>query len=1455
MGMQMLGTGQPVGGQMQMEGGIIMDQNSGMLINNGMLMNGGAPVMIMDGHHMMDAGGMMGNGGGYLVEAQQIGGMMEQHIMMDPNGGMIAPPPGLPLIDPSMGLMNGGDLQMNGGDLQMNGGDLQMSGGELQMNGELQINGGMNGAESFEEVDGAVTIGEDVGASEPPMQAVVDSPPPTYADAFPPLGAPKQGVAPVTAWGKKTAPAATAQKNAAPITRQIRSSKASKRLRVPFEQRRFKMRNPLEGERERQNDIIQKIIKSSAVDKIEINFNRDSSMDVMVNGKEECVNRAVRAIQDELMVQEMFKMTIPQEHHRYIIGPGGSELRALQDRTSTRVNVLRGEDTIEIRGLTDGIEKARHEIQVISDLQAKRAFERLAIPYKFHPFVCGPDNSTVQEIEAKTAARINIPPSSLMKDDITVAGDKEAVHAAVKMIQDIYAEKERVCQTVSVEVKKTQHRYVIGSRGKGLQEILAATGVSVEVPAFTDPTSSVILRGEPDKLGNALTLVYEKANSMTSSEVAAPKWLHRFLIGRKGENINKIKEGLEKLSLDFNEDRECVILEGPPMEVNQAQKLLETAIADLKSNMSFEDIEVDQKWHRHIIGKGGSNISRIKEATGTTINIPSDAAAGTDKACVIHIEGSPDGVQAAKEEILAMAIKFDGEKSRDITIEQRFHKNIIGQKGAGVRTIREKFADVQISFPNPNDKSDIVTLRGTKEEVDQCHDHLKKMAVDLVAANFRLQVPVLKRFHGNIIGKGGSIVTKIKEETGCTIDIPSGQSESNIIIVTGYKEKCEKARKMILKIESEMASVITKEMDVPQNLHTGMIGVGGKLIQSVMSECGDVHIHIPSKEEQSDKITIRGTPEDVEKAIAALNKLADERLEMSYSCEVTAKPEHHRFLIGRAGINIKQIRESTGARIMFPSAADENKDVITIAGKQEAVEKAKELLTNKIKELDNVIEGEVDVPVKHHRHFVLQRGQVCRDIGDEFGGVNISFPKEPESTRVVIKGAADCVENARLRILEIVEDLENFIEDKCSVPQKHHRAVLGKQGNHVRAITADLGVNIKFPERRDRPDNSNDSNEEVVTNGNGSLDNSDETDPEHVEAENPADLIIVSGKKENVELAIQRLLELVPVSKEVEVPFENHRYLIGQKGEGIRKLMDEHDVNINVPPAGNESNIITVTGVASRVEDAIISLLRRNESIEAENEDRKLKGFRITIEVPVEHHPKLIGRKGQMITELRDRFKVNINVPKPDEQSNQIVLQGYEENCLKAKEEILGMIKGIEDQCTLEVVIDPAVHARIIGAKGRSVKKIMDMFKVDIKMPRTSAGDPAAVVKISGSEEQCEECREHLKQLEDQYMEGEREFRESREETSSYVVNRTNEQSSASNKSSRQTAGFVVQDAPWSGPKQASSGGVSRTNTQAPPAPKQYMLDAESAQDFPTLGLTKAPTGAQGKSWGGAWRS
>ena len=92
----------------------------------------------------------------------------------------------------------------------------------------------------------------------------------------------------------------------------------------------------------------------------------------------------------------------------------------------------------------------------------------------------------------------------------------------------------------------------------------------------------------------------------------------------------------------------------------------------------------------------------------------------------------------------------------------------------------------------------------------------------------------------------------------------------------------------------------------------------------------------------------------------------------------------------------------------------------------------------------------MNVDVKHHRHFVARQGKVLTEVIEDFGGVSISFPRyNSGSERVVLKGASNCVEGAKERILEIVKDLESMTTIEVEIPQKHHRSLMGAKGATV----------------------------------------------------------------------------------------------------------------------------------------------------------------------------------------------------------------------------------------------------------------------------------------------------------------------------------------------------------------------------------------------------------------------
>lgn len=68
-----------------------------------------------------------------------------------------------------------------------------------------------------------------------------------------------------------------------------------------------------------------------------------------------------------------------------------------------------------------------------------------------------------------------------------------------------------------------------------------------------------------------------------------------------------------------------------------------------------------------------------------------------------------------------------------------------------------------------------------------------------------------------------------------------------------------------------------------------------------------------------------------------------------------------------------------------------------------------------------------------------------------------------------------------------------------------------------------------------------------------------------------------------------------------------------------------------------------------------------------------------------------------------------------------------------------------------EVNINAAVHSRLIGSKGRNIRKIMDEFKVDIKFPRKTDPDPN-IVTIVGTEENVADAKDRLLNLAEEYV-------------------------------------------------------------------------------------------------------
>eukprot|EP00095_Tigriopus_kingsejongensis_P007750 snap_masked-scaffold815_size93432-processed-gene-0.6 protein:Tk07750 transcript:snap_masked-scaffold815_size93432-processed-gene-0.6-mRNA-1 annotation:"Vigilin" len=1211
-----------------------------------------------------------------------------------------------------------------------------------------------NGAPTNGHEDSVVEPTAVVAGEPSPVTQASQLPAKSYDDLFPslPAAAPEAvaGSNPIGEWNRKP---------------KLASSTVTQVFRIPMEERRDSASSGF-GADDSHKQLKTVMDKTGA--KIEMSASKDQSLTFVITGKQDVVLKARRELLREFQTQANQTLVVPKEHHRFILGKGGVKLQDLETKTATKITIPKQNDSVNqitVSGTKEGIEKAMHEIRTISDEQSKQAYEVLLIPKMYHPFINGPNGENSKRMIAERPnVRINIPPLSVMKDELSIAGEKEGVLAVKKEIEEMHNDMKRKFSEVSVEVKKTQHKYIIGPKGNSINEILADTGVFVEMPSSESTSETITLRGPQEKLGLAL-IRYSLPNS--------------------------------QVHVEFVDAADQIKVEGPPDEVEKARESLEGQAKELIDKMSFAEIKVDAKYHKHIIGKGGSTVNKIKQETDVMINIP-DSEQGLNK---IRVEGNKDGVEKAKKELESLVSKMENEREKDMIIPNRFHRQLIGPKGESIQKLRDDFPNVQISFPDLGSKSEIVKLRGPKDDVDKCAKIMTKTIRDLEESNYQVMVPIFKQFHKFIIGKGGSTIRKIRTETDTRIDLPESGSESDVIAITGKKANVEKAQKELQQIQSEMANVISVDIEVPSKIHNTMIGSGGKLIQSVMDDCGGVSIKFPPSNSNSDKVTIRGPKEDVEKAKTMLLEMANEKQLSSMSAEVRAKPEHHKFLIGRNGANVQSIRDKTGARIIFPNEKDTDREMITILGTKEAVAAAKLELEARIKGLDNVVEETMTVDPKHHKHFISRRGEVLRQIGEEFGGVIVSFPRSGVSSdKVTLKGAKNCVDGAKIRIEEIVEDLNCQVTIECPIEQPHHRTIMGARGSKVQKICADHNVQIKIPERN--------AGQNGAANANG-----EEVD---------VNIIKISGKKENCEAAAEVLRALVPIDEEVEVPFEFHRFIIGAKGAEVRLLMERHDVNIKVPPSEQQSNAIVITGPATNIADAKVALAERVVDLEKEKAERQAKSFEVKVEVNPEYHPKIIGRRGAAITQLRKDFDVNVQLPKkgaPDE--HVITITGYESDALKAKDAILKVVGELNSQTKVEVSIDRRIHSMIIGRRGATIRKIMQDFNVDIKLPRDGEEDPDLVV-IVGGEDACLDCKDHLLNLAEEYLQEVQD----REWMDDYLKPANKEDGSHEKKGN--SKGFEVgKGAPWQG---------------------------ASDEAFPTLGgglgSGPAPSSGSAPSWG-----
>ncbi|EDV22128.1 uncharacterized protein TRIADDRAFT_59310 [Trichoplax adhaerens] len=231
----------------------------------------------------------------------------------------------------------------------------------------------------------------------------------------------------------------------------------------------------------------------------------------------------------------------------------------------------------------------------------------------------------------------------------------------------------------------------------------------------------------------------------------------------------------------------------------------------------------------------------------------------------------------------------------------------------------------------------------------------KIMAIlDTKSNRVTLKMDVSHTDHSHVIGKGGQNIKKVMQETGCHIHFPDSNrgsqgEKSNQVSIAGQPIGVESARAQIREL---LPLVLAFEV------HTGAQQSGrslsdqfSSLIQQLIEKF-NVTITFKQKPRlMATTVLVRGSQNNstaVKEATATLiEALCGSVVSMiPVSVQLDIAPQHHTFIIGRGGSNIKNIMHRTGSSIHFPdtNAAPSKRSTVYITGEIEAVCRAREQL-------------------------------------------------------------------------------------------------------------------------------------------------------------------------------------------------------------------------------------------------------------------------------------------------------------------------------------------------------------------------------------------------------------------------------------------------------------------------------------------------------------------------------
>lgn len=269
--------------------------------------------------------------------------------------------------------------------------------------------------------------------------------------------------------------------------------------------------------------------------------------------------------------------------------------------------------------------------------------------------------------------------------------------------------------------------------------------------------------------------------------------------------------------------------------------------------------------------------------------------------------------------------------------------------------------------------------------------------------------------------------------------------------------------------------------------------------------------------------------------------------------------------------------------------------------------------------------------------------------------------------------------------------------------------------------------------------------------------------------ESKGNIASLRGPAENVDALARQIQQFILEEQENErergftlqfdFPQKFSNYLIGKKGENIRKYRDEFDVEIQV-----HDGKVEIKGPRAKAEAAKARIVSLGKKLEDETTH--------ILKVHPQYHRELIGNKGSQVNRLQERYNVRINFPRtatdnnsvpdtaseagarrpsrPSQESDEVVIKGPRKSADDAREELLSLLQWTMDHShTGSVSVAQNQIPSLIGQGGRGMDELRVTTGAQIDVPdvkRDSQNSSRVTIKLKGTKKQVDDAKRLLEE-------------------------------------------------------------------------------------------------------------